>query len=127
MAKTILIYDDDCAELYAKGIQPRSSHLCLPYQSARRLNEELDRGIIFDLFLTDLAVEDSQVGRAGNVLTPDYQTLTGHDLGEKVRKMYPHLPIITWSGYSYKPDFSTCHLVKPISLNEILETINSFL
>ncbi len=117
MEKVVLVFDDhdNDAQWTAKIIEDDLGYLCVVYNNVRQCLDEIDAGLKFDLLLTDLAVDGSR------------DTLTGEDLGQRVRDLYPNLPIVTCSGYDFQPRFSNYHLAKPVPTRGILTVIQSFL
>lgn len=118
--RVILIYDDESAGYFVNAIKERSpNYLCLPYSDAEELMQEIEAGLRFDLFLTDLAVEP----KAGQIRP----SISGEDLGKKVKELHPSVPIITISGFDYKPHFSRMHIEKPVLSDKIVSAIDSLL
>lgn len=114
--KTILLFDDDPhVDLIGEWIRGADGdYLVLHYCNPADLVDDLDGGLKFDLFLTDLAVERGR-------------SLSGVDLAQKVRNMYPDVPILTWSGYDHKPYFSRYHLTKPVDAKTLVQVLNRFI
>lgn len=121
MDKVVLLFDDDFPKVMANIIEAEIGCLCLPYDNGRECLNALEEGLKFDLFFTDLAVENTRIVKTCS------NPITGNDLGKKVKSLYSNVPIITCSGYDFKPSFSNYHLVKPVSFEELEEEIRNFL
>ncbi len=122
MTKTILIFDDEVAEMTAQLIEGDTTYLCLPYANANKCMDDIEQGLQFDLFFTDLAVDFTD-----HTIKSLRRGITGEDLGSRVKTLHPRVPIITISAYDFGPSFSQYHLVKPVLPSKYITVLRSFL
>ena len=127
--KIILIYDDELAECIGRNVEARRPYLYITYTSARRLMEELPQ-LRFDLFLVDISRERDSIVSIGSVYDErehELARISGADIGHKARKIYPHIPILSFSAWNEKLAFSNHHIEKPVSSEQLLGTLDDFL
>ena len=118
----ILISDDVVAEMTARIIEEDTPYLCLPYANANKCLDDIEQGLQFDLFFTDLAVDFTDLA-----IESLRRGITGEDLGSRVKTLHPRVPIITISAYDFDPSFSQYHLVKPVRPSKYITVLRSFL
>ncbi len=107
---TVLIVDDklDSAHLHRvinlslelAGYQP------IVYTTANEALEAIDNNLQFDIALVDLTLEGESLGYFRAV---EFKP-SGEDLIDKIKQMCPKKPVISATGYTYKPKNSDAHL-----------------
>ena len=114
--RKILIVDDnrEAANLIGEALRLSGHEVALAYQAEEAL-------LRVEGFTPDVALLD--VGLAG---------MSGHDLGEQLRRRHATMKLVALTGYGQPSDREAsrragfaAHLVKPVGLTELLEVIGA--
>jgi len=119
--KTVVVYDDQIARIFADEIRLYLQCKCMAYNSAMSCLKDLEEGLEFDLLFSDLSIEDLGKFHRG-------PRLSGEDIVKLVKEKYPQVPIVTISANAVRPAGSNYHFIKPLMNTEgYLEVISAYL
>ncbi|MEK6875380.1 MAG: response regulator [Nanoarchaeota archaeon] len=108
---SVLIVEDSriCVEMMSSLLRKRGFYINY-YQEAKKAIEEIENGLLYDIAIVDRSLGDSEA-------------YSGDDVIDLSKKINPDIPVISFCGYKTKALRADGHLVKPVSLDRIIEEI----
>ena len=89
----------------------KKGYLVQAYNDGRKLVDDIKDGLKYQLAVVDLS----------------FPYVDGHEIIRLSKKVNPSVPVISASGYDFKPQESDTHLTKPYGFDELEEILGKLL
>ncbi|MBS3089197.1 hypothetical protein J4402_05515 [Candidatus Pacearchaeota archaeon] len=124
--KIMFVEDDEILLEYTTRCLERKGYSILPYSDGPTAINDIKEGIRYDLLLVDENLDGSD-SIIPNLKSPNQLVLqiSGRDIINLSLKVNPEAPIISLSGYNVIPKGVRNSLVKPFTLEELLQVIGN--
>ena len=105
-----ILFAEDISGDWLQECLERQGYLVMLYQDGRKLMDDINDGLKYKLAIIDLSLPG----------------VDGEEIINLSKRLYPQVPIISISGFPYKPINSDRSLNKPFSSKELEVVVNEF-